>query len=209
MKKFLCFMTRQPTLVLAAYKAVDNQRLHYGLPGKAPRETAFPILPVVNGYAEPGDEIEILVFTEEYENSKKNFEVFAAEAKQLCEEKGVMLRNGQVTRVMIPYDDGLAAQLTTFQAMIDRIDDGDELYACITYSSKPAVILELMALRYARQLKKDTYIACVVYGGLDFITRAATIYDVTALVQLDDIVRVLAQSGDTNPKETIQKILSL
>ena len=210
MKKFLCYMTRQKELIPVAYTDADNQRLHYGELDQAPRKTAFPILPVINGYAEAGEEIDILVFTEEYENSERNYETFVAEAMALCAEKGIHLRNGQVTKILIPFDDGIGAQLTAFQKIIDRIEDGDELHACITYSSKPAVIVELMALRYARQIKKDTYIACVVYGGLDFIDRSKPyIYDVTALAQLDDILRMLGQSGDKNPKETLQKILSI
>lgn len=209
MKKFICFSTRQQHLSPVQYVAVDNQKLHFGTPGDPPRETAFPILPVLNGYTDSGEEIELIVLTEEYEKSKENFEILSGEVKALCEEKNVTLRNGRITQIMIPYEDGIDAQLLAFQKIIDRIEDEDELHACITYGSKPGEIVELMALRYARMIKKNTFIACVAYGNVDFKNGKAWIYDETALAQLDDIMRVLSQNGDKNPKETIQKILEL
>ena len=91
--------------------------------------------------------------------------------------------------------------------MIDHLADEDEIYACITYGTKPSAVIELMALRYIRQIKKNASIGCVAYGGLDHLSGRAKIYDVTALVQLDDIIRVLAQTGVEKPREAIQRIL--
>jgi hypothetical protein len=72
----------------------------------------------------------------------------------------------------------------------------------------------MMAVQYAYRIKKNTSISCIVYGqidrpGKDPETWSAKVYDMTTLVQLDEIVRVLADRGVANPKETIDSILSL
>lgn len=207
LKKFLCYIPLQEILRYVSYQAVDNQKLHYGNAGEAPLPAAFPILPVLNGYMEPGEEIEILALVNDYGNSHRNYEVFAQEASALCEKRGAKLRNQEITKILVPYESGIDSILTGFDKLLDRLEDGDEIYACVTFGTKPSSIIEVMALRYARLFLKDVYIACVAYGGLDHITKKACIYDVTALVQMDDIIRMLAQGGANNPREAIRRIL--
>lgn len=209
MKKFITYMPRQPELGAFGYEAVDNQKLHFGDPNESPKATAFPIIPVISGYTESDEEIAVIAFTERYEFSERNYKLFENEILTLCSERGIVLRDGAIKKVTLPYDDGVTSQIESFQLLVDSIEDGDELYACLSYSSKPAEITELMALRYARMVYKDVYIACAVYGQVNFKLKEAKIYDETALVYLDDIVRMLAQYGDKNPKETIRRMLSL
>lgn len=57
-----------------------------------------------------------------------------------------------------------------------------------------------------------TIISCIVYGGL--VRQNGQIvgcraYDMTALIQMDEIVRMLADHGVTTPKEMIDRILNL
>lgn len=209
MKKFISYMPRQIPRP-ARYEAVDNEVLHYGLSGEPPRETQWPIVPVLNGYAKAGEEITVLAITEEdYPNCKQNYDAFSAEVAALCEERRVKLSDDKVTLVPVKYADDVVQCIDSFQKVLDYIEDGDELYVCVTYGSKVAEIILMMTIRYARMFKKDIYIACVAYGGYDFISKTSKIYDETALVQLDDIVRVLAQRGVKNPKEMIQKFLNL
>lgn len=208
MKIFITFSPQQAEgkLNLAKYETTGNERLSYGL-------TRFPVIPVINGYTEPGEEIRVIVLCQEFEACVRNLSYFQQELEALFQAKG--LRSAAESselyeRVDVPYGDAVANHIETFQKLIDRIRDGDELHACITYGSKPAPMVELMALRYARQLKKDTYISCVVYGKYDWRPDAPSyIYDVTALTHLDDIIRVLAQSGDPNPKATLDRILKV
>lgn len=207
MKKFLCYIPLQPSLRYVSYEAVDNQTLHYGKPGEAPQLAAFPIIPVLNGFAESGEEIEVLAMVNEYQNSLQHFEAFNRDVVSLCEKKQVRLRNGAITKIVVPYESGIDAVLSAFDSLLDHFESGDEIHACVTFGTKPSSIVEIMALRYARLMLKDVYIACVAYGGMDHITGKACIYDVTALVQMDDIMRMLAQRGAKNPRETIRRIL--
>ena len=202
MKKFICFSPRQSEdkLHLQPYQAVDNQRLQFG-------DTRFPIIPVIAGYAEQGEGIRVFAVTEDYPNSLHNLELLRAEVRALCDERGIACSGVEV--IDAAYDDSVMSQLDVFQKLINIMEDDDELFACITYGSKPAPIVELMALRYARMIKHNAFVRCVVYGQFDHETREAKIYDVTALAQLDDIVRVLGLSGVSDPAESIKAILSL
>lgn len=200
MKTFLSFAPRQPEHALkkAVYEPVDNKLLAYG-------ETRFPIIPVIHAYARPGEDFRVLLVVEEYENCLQNAQTFRQELEALCREAGLLCPEIEV--LSIPFDDSVTTQIATFQLLTERIRDDADLYACITYGSKPAPIVELMALRYARQMKKDTYIACVVYGQFDHNRGKAMLYDVTALARLDDLMRVLIDSGMPDPQSMLQTLL--
>jgi hypothetical protein len=84
----------------------------------------------------------------------------------------------------------------------------------MTYGTKPLSTAVMMAVQYAYRVKQNTSISCIVYGQIDRPSKDpetwnAKVYDMTALVQLDEIVRVLADRGVANPKEAIDSILSL
>ena len=200
MKTFISFIPRQPEGRLAAvtYEPVDNELLAYG-------PTCFPIIPVINGYCEEGETIRMLLIVEDYENCRRNADVFRREFDDLCEKK--KLNCAGIEELSVPFDDSAATHIATFRALTENIHDGDELHACITYGSKPSPMVELMALRYARQLKKGTYISCVVYGQIDHLTHTAKIYDETPLAKLDDMMRVLIDGKIPNPERMLSHIL--
>lgn len=208
MKVFITFSPQQEEgkLHLSHYVPQGNARLEYG-------QTRFPIMPVINGYTEPGEQIRVILLVQDYDCCRNNERYFREELEALFREKG--LRSGARTegalydRLDVPFDDAVTSHIQTFQTLIDNISDGDDIHACITYGSKPVPMVEMMAMRYARQVKKDTYISCIVYGQYDRAQGITTIYDETALVHLDDIVRVLAQYGDADPKRTLDKIIAL
>lgn len=202
MKTFISFAPQQPKgrLNASVYEPQGNQCLAYG-------PTRFPIIPVINGYAATGEEIRMIMVVPEYENCQYNFELFRQEFEGLCREKE--LRCEGIDVVEVPYDDAVATHLQTFRKLIDRIRDGDDLHACITYGTKPSPMVELMALRYARQIKKNTFISCIVYGQFDHNSNTSKIYDETALAQLDDIMQTLAVMGDSDPRKTLDQIIGM
>ena len=203
MKVFITYSPQQERLNPYHYEPQGNERLEYG-------QTRFPIIPVINGYAVPGEPFRVILIVQEapdFEFCRKNAVTFHAELEALCAEKGLVCE--EVRELHVSFNDHVSSQLDTFQALIDAIEDGDDIHACITYGSKPASTTELMALRYARQLKKDTYISCIAYGQVNFQLKKAKLYDETALVHLDDIIRVLAQTGAPNPGAVLKNIIEL
>lgn len=209
MKTFIAFAPQQPEgkLQLSHYIPQGNTRLEYG-------ETRFPIMPVINGYADPGEQIHVILVVQDHDHCRHNETYFRQELEALMARKNLSAwtasEDGSLyDRVEVPYDDAVSAHIQTLQKLIDMIRDGDDLHACITYGSKPAPMVELMALRYARQIKKGCYISCIVYGQYDWDKKQMKLYDETALAHLDDIVRMLAEYRDPNPKATLDRIIAM
>lgn len=207
MKVFITFSPQQEEGYLHSshYIPQGNERFEYD-------RTRFPIIPVINGYADPGETIRVIVICQDYKWCRHNLGYLRQELEALFAAKELRsdAENGELFELVeVAYDDSVSAHIDTFQKLIDVIHDGDDIHACITYGSKPAPMVELMALRYVRQFKKDTYVSCIVYGQYDRDRRECRIYDETALVHLDDIIRVLAQTGAPNPGKILKNIIEM
>ena len=207
MKTFITFSPQQAEgfLHAALYLPAGNPALEYG-------ETRFPIIPVINGYTLQNEEIRVIVLCQDHERCVNNLKYLRQELESVFQTKNLRAAatatEGELFElVMVPFSDKVTDHVETFQKLIDRIQDGDDLHACITYGSKPAPMVELMAMRYARQIKKDTYISCIVYGQLGRGGDPSYIHDETALAHLDDLIRILAMNGDPNPKATLDRII--
>lgn len=203
MKRFITFVPLQPPdkLVACRYTAAGNQALAYD------RETRFPIIPVLHGYTQPGDRIQVIAVVSDYPNALANVQTLQQEIQALCNER--QLDCSGVETIRVPYDDALSTHLETFRQLIRYIRDDDSLYACITYGSKPSAMVELMALRYARRLCRNVDVGCVVYGKMDHTSGQGRLYDTTALVLLDDIMNVLAGAGVKDPLSSLQELTQL
>ena len=201
MKKFINVSPFQPpkSLVAGNYKAVDNDRLKYE------NKTSFPIIPVINGYVEEGEEITVITVVADYENTLKNYEALKMEIKKIEEEKSIKIH---LKEVKIPNDNQLKVQLDVFGQLIDYISDEDKLYCDITYGTKVMNQVLNMGINYGYRVCKDVIPGCIVYGEKDHNTGEMKIYDITSLIYLDEIVRVAAESGISNPKNAIKKMMN-
>lgn len=207
MKVFITFMPQQPPggLRLSKYHPQGNERLEF-------EPTRFPIIPVINGYADAGESIRIIAICQDHPHCRHNMELFREEIEALFAAKQYVsaAKNGDLFDVMeVKFDDAVANHIDTFSRLTKEIHDGDVLHACITYGTKPATVTELMALRYIRQFVKDTHIACITYGQFDWDAKICKIYDETALVYLDDIIKFLGQSGVSNPGEMLRYMIGI
>lgn len=214
MKKFLMVTPQQPDfqLHLEKYVVQGNALLEYG-------ETHFPVVPLINGYVDEGEEVQLITVTYDYKHCRTNFETLKTEIAALEEKRGIKC---PIESLEVPFDDSVGALIQTFQLLIDRIDDGDILHACITFGSKPMPLVLVMAMQYAYRLRKNVSIECVVYGQIDRANvdcdapreeqikqEVPRIYDVTALVTLDELVRVLRDSKVEEPGWIISRFLEM
>lgn len=207
MKKFFTAIPLQGPGQLHSnvYQAVGNQKLQLD------QAVSFPILTAVNGYAEPDEEIRVIAVATDNADARRNLGILQSELKALCETKGVRCPKG-VETVFEPEDDRVETHISTFQKLIDFVDDDDELFLCMTYGTKPISQVMMMAVQYAYRIKRNTSISCVVYGGVirhENKVVGSRAYDMTALVQMDEIVRMLAEQGVSNPQKVINSILNL
>ena len=206
MKKFFTNIPLQVRGQLARYQyqAVGNDRLRWD------KATSFPILCAVNGYVKPGEDFRLIAVVSNTDDGRRNLAALESEVQELCAENGVRCPMG-VETVPAPDNERVSSHMDTFQKLIDYTDDGDELFSCVTFGTKPMSMAILMAIRYAYRLKKNTSVSCVVYGQVD---RSGSeprpfVYDETALVQMDEILRLLAERGVDDPRRVLDSILSL
>ena len=205
MKKFFTSipLQKQGKLGRYHYEAVGNALLD--MEGK----TSFPILAAVQGYVEPGEHFRLIAVVPDTEDGRRNLEALRTELAALCAHKGIVCEN-DVELVSAPADERVSSHVATFQRLIDYVEDEDELFACLTYGTKPQSMAVLMGIQYAYRVKKNTSLGCIVYGQIDRSEgERAYIYDETALVQMDEIVRVLADRRVENPKAVIDSLLKL
>lgn len=206
MKKFIFATSLQPGAFEAFhYRAVGNDLLE--MPAEA--KVHYPILTAVSGYVEEGEEFEVVEVITDTKATQKNHQIFVEELSALCACKKNRCKAHH--EIVIPDDERVTVQLDTFQKLIDKVADDDELFACLTYGSKPLVTAIKMAVQYAYRVLNNASIRCIVYGKIYWPASAgkADVVDMTALIQLDEIVRVLANQHLSNPKEVISRILSL
>lgn len=201
MKKFFTVVPLQLTLKSYYYRPVGNERLD--MKG----ETAFPILTVINGYLEPGEKSQLIVVLTDIESAHRNYARFLDELQQLCERKGLV--QPEIKEIIVPLDDSVNAQIDLFQKLIEYTEEGDELFACITYGDKPISMMVRMAVQYAYRVMRNTTIDCIVYGQRDWNADTAAVYDETGLVRLDEIVRLMADQKIVNPKGILRDIFAL
>ena len=159
MKKFITTSPLQEILSCVEYVAVDNKALQFN------RKTRFPVIPLLNAYAEAGEEIELIVLCHkghedrsgEYRDpSGKNFELLKEEVEELRKEKKFEC---VIKKIEMEYNECINEHLKNFEHLIEQIEDEDELYACMSYGTKAVPIIEMMALNYAHRAKFNTHIA--------------------------------------------------
>ena len=209
MKKFFTIVPLQGkgNLDQYHYQPVENERL------AMEEKTAFPIMTVINGYLEPGETSQVIVVLTDIENVRRNYPRFLDELQQLCERKGLV--QPEIKEIVVPLDDSVNAQIDLFQKLIEYTEDGDELFACITYGDKPISMAVRMAVQYAYRVMQNTTIDCIVYGqidrsaGSDRSLWTGKVYDETGLVRLDEIVRLMADQKVANPKGILRDIFAL
>ena len=209
MKKFITVIPFQIKGQLGnyLYRAVGNDRL------QMEERTSFPILTAVNGYLQSGEQSKVIALVAKTADGERNLRVLRDQMRKLCAQKGYV--EPEIVEVELKEGDEVATHVETFQKLIDQVDDDDELFACVTYGTKPLSQAVLMAVQYAYRIKRNTSISCIVYGSIDRSQSSdpaewtGAVYDETALIQLDEIVRLLAERGVANPRESIRQILAL
>ena len=214
MKKFFMIAPLQPVfldsetgevikdlLCSSIYQAAGNRKLMYQ------HKTRFPLIPVINGYALEGEEIRVIAVTPDTKSAWYHIEQLKEELAGLQERKKFVCRGVEPVRVTDAGD--VETQIEIFQKLLPFVEDGDILYGCLTYGNKPMPIAELMAIQYGYRTLRNVSIGCLVYGELDHSREEApmTLFDITALIQLDEIVRVLAERKVRDPRAILERLI--
>ena len=207
MKKFFTSISLQKTdLDVLHYYAVGNSKLQL----EEDEKVSYPILTAVNGYVQPGEDFKLIAVMTDKEETRRNLEVLRGQLTELCSRKGFVCPK-DVEVVLIEDDQNVSTHVGTFRKLLDYVDDGDELFSCMTFGTKPLAQAMMLAVQYAYRVKRNASISCIVYGEVDRFAspKAARVYDMTALIQMDEIVHMLAQRGISDPKAALDSLLAL
>lgn len=201
MKKFIMSCPFQPegSLRETKYEVSGNPKLEY-------KATRFPIIPVINAYVEKGETIKLIVIKSDNSNVAKNEILLNQEIADIEQEKSIHI---EIENVHTKYSEDINTQLQLYADLVSLINNGDELYACYTYGTKPTPIIENMAIGYAHRAMKDVQVGCIVYGQLDHVLQKSYIFDITPLFNMEDISNSLSRLGLKDPAKKIQEILDL
>ena len=206
MKKFITYISMQPerNLLKVNYEAVDNNQLKNEL------FVYFPISVVAETYAEKDEQIEILCIMEK-ENASimHNRKLLETEIQEIAGRKGFQ---ATFKDIIIAKEERVKSHLDTFGRLINLVDDGDELYVCCTYGTKPIPIIEMMAMNYAYRTKDNVSVKLMVYGKVERIgseMKHAYLYDITSLFFMTQIVNKLADNRTAHPEKLISNILNV
>jgi hypothetical protein len=206
-KTFITVIAEQAVgnLKKSVYKAPESKELFYE------KGSSFPIINVINAYAEPEDEIKIIaIMNKERDSAKYNFEeIFKSELMEVKQEKG--LKNLDIENIHIIdaiSDQTMESNLNLFEDILEALDDNETLYACITYGTKPMPMMLFMALNYAYKVKMNIEIGAIVYGAFYSGEGApgAAIYDLTSLFYTNALFLELANAGESDPVGKLKEI---
>jgi hypothetical protein len=103
-------------------------------------------------------------------------------------------------------------QLKLFADIASAIKPNEEIYACISYGTKPMPLVLTMVLNYAHGLIENTSVGCVVYGRLphtDDVSGGSLIYDTTSLFHMNSVVNKLSEMKPDNPIDAIKIMLGM
>ena len=204
MKKFITYISMQPErgLCKVKYEPVEMELV------RDPGEVYFPISVLVHSCVQKDEKIEILCMLESgNEDEVRNLGKLVEEVDRSSKEIGFEY---SINKIEVSPEESVESQLKTFESLISNISDGDKLYACSTYGTKPIPIVEMMALNYAYRVKEDVSVEKVVYGKVirnNGVLTGAKIYDITALFSMNQIVNHLAEQKIKNPEKAIRMLL--
>ncbi len=201
MKKFIMCCPFQPEgqLKLVKYETSGNSRLEYGT-------TRFPLIPMMNAYAEDGEHVKLVLIESDNENVIKNKKLLDAELDALKYARGI---EAEIISIKTKYSEDINSQLKLFADIVSSIEDGDDIYICDTYGTKPTPIIQNMAVNYAYRAMSNVNVGCVVYGQFDHVLGKSVIFDITALFYMGEVANSLAKLGIKDPAKRIRDIMDI
>lgn len=203
MKKFISTITLQ---------SKGAQKLHYSDDTAKDKErilTAFPIIQKISDSVQKGEKIKVVVMIVGDGRYRENYNNFICELDELKNQRGFEYELDTIEKQENEQKDTIISFLGD---IIAKIEDGDSLYACITYGTKPMAIITIMALHYAYRIKKDISVEAIFYGMINWLggeVQGGTIYNTTSLFYIDCMIDRIANMGTSDPQGTVKALMDI
>lgn len=209
-KVFLCQVPMQKP-ESAYYEAVDNRNLSFD------EAFAYPLLLLLKAYAGSDDEVRIVLTHNGSDNDLEQIENLREEIVDLqstLKFKGDLHSNSDFIALCVDYRHGIRYQMDLFLAILPAIKGAEEIYADISFGTKPTPIIVAKLLDYVRKTRA-TKLGHITYANIDFSaqvledgTRRGYIYDVTPLYALSAQIDLIALTRMKDPDSYLEKLLS-
>lgn len=204
MKNFICTITQQfpDSWSRLVYKnPCENPVL------KCSEPINSPVFALIRNTVKKGEKISITVVRPDHENCHTNFNTFLGDLEMIKDE---MKFEYELIVVDTPFSERIEDHLDLFEKLLDTVHDDDEIYADITYGTKPIPIVLYMVLTYAYRFR-SCFVENTIYGKVNFKKdtgeHLGELYDVTALFYMNSTINTMSDSSD--PKKFIKAVLDL
>ena len=167
------------------------------------KKFSLPITYLIDAETEMGDNIAVITAVMQKEAPQAKYESFVSEVRECLKDREVKIDFIEIKNTNI-YDSLSFSDF--FKQIASLIEDGDELYADITYGIKCYNIAMFIAMSYATKAARDvsmnTLIYADLYSGDTAPGKQSTIMDVTSLFYLNSIT-ANARPGDKEKLDTL------
>ena len=176
---------------------------------KTDREVIFPINALLAVNLKQSDDVKVVLLLKDdiNQNSKRNMGEFMAELDDINMSIGANIRYEYITSPFVETKD---THENLIKQMIDKIEEGQELYADITYGPKPLPIVLFTVMNFAEKFM-GTEIKNIVYGKVDFTAANEPInpilYDVSPLYFLNSVINTMEVDCIDKAKTMLDTIL--
>ncbi len=174
------------------------------------RETSFPIIVPMSNAVKKDETIKVTALLIDREKVPVNYELFKQELDELANEIGFKY---ELNDIRMDDREDSKTHLKLFKDLAREFagSSDEELYASITYGTKPMPMLMLMALTYAYKLCDSFTIESIVYGSMvhstdDSVPPKCCIYDVSSLFYLNSAVNNMAGLDLDDPLALIDQM---
>ncbi|MDR2192522.1 MAG: hypothetical protein LBO62_06565 [Endomicrobium sp.] len=184
------------------YQVVGNSQIQYE------GEAMFPISCVLANVLQQDDDVKIVLIKEEQNGglTQKYAQDFKDEITNINSKIGAKIEFVPLERSYIETPDEHSKLL---DAIAEQIDDNAQIYADISYGSKPLPFIVFNVLTFA-----DKFLNCeiknVVYGKYDYVNKKDhKIYDITSLYYLNSLNNTITAKNSEDARKILKSLLLL
>lgn len=205
-KVFITVVAEQRTFNAYHYISNSNDSIRYE--GK----TEYPIFNVIANNVADQAEVEIIAIKFEGVLFDKNYQVLKRNIAEFEASHKIKIKLTTIERGIKETE---VEHVELFKVLLEKISDNCDIFADITYGTKPTPIIIFAALNYSDKLKKNVEIKNIVYGKIVWGDKeknendAAFIYDVKKLFYMNSIVDNIASAGEDNAEEAVNMLFDM
>lgn len=206
MKKIIfCDIPMKKKLDSMVYAGTGNTNSNYSKP------VIYPINAVLAETLRKNDEVKVILLRtlDKAGNSGKNSGVFMQELDTINESIGAKISCETLDSEFVETKDNHENRL---KAMLDKIDNGSQIYADITYGPKPLPMILMCVLSFAEKFL-NCDVRSVVYGKVNFDDNNKLcnpeLYDVTSLYYLNNLTNAMVAADEKAARQNLEEFFSL